>query len=107
VPVQATDRKHVTRREAGADSRPFDAWVERHKRFLFTALCVVAAVRVGMFIAAFPFFNKVDEFQHFDLVAKYARGHVPGRAETFDAENAKVLVVYDSDEYLIPSEVFR
>ena len=40
-------------------------------------LCVLAALRVFVFSAAFPFFTNVDEQSHVDLVSKYARGHVP------------------------------
>ena len=43
--------------------------------------CLLAAVRVLLFCAAFPFFNNVDERRHFDLLIKYAEGHVPRGAE--------------------------
>jgi hypothetical protein len=44
----------------------------RHERKLILLLCAIAAVRVFIFSAAFPFFNNVDEQAHTDLVIKYA-----------------------------------
>ena len=42
----------------------------------------MAALRVSLFTLAFPFFNNVDEQNHFDLVCKYSHGHIP-RVEPF------------------------
>lgn len=43
------------------------------ERRLITALCALAAVRVWLFSAAFPFFNNVDELDHVDMVVRYSR----------------------------------
>lgn len=45
------------------------------RRFIWL-LCLLAAVHVFVFSAAFPFFNNVDEDAHFDLVAKYSHAQV-------------------------------
>jgi hypothetical protein len=66
-------------------------------------LCVLAALRVFVLSAAFPFFNNVDEQSHFDLVYKYSRGHVPGSLEHRDPEAARAIVLYSSPEYLYKS----
>jgi hypothetical protein len=63
-------------------------------------LCCLAALRVFLLSAAFPFFNNVDEQSHFDLVYKYSRGHVPGRLERRDADAARTIVLYASPEYV-------
>ena len=63
------------------------------------AICLLAAARVFVFSAAFPFFNNVDEQSHFDLVAKYSRGHIPGSLERRDAEAARTIVLFTSPEY--------
>lgn len=70
----------------------------RPERWIVLALCVLAAIRVFVFSAAFPFFNNVDEPSHYDLVRKYARGDVPRGLEVLDAP--KPLVLYNSPEYL-------
>jgi hypothetical protein len=72
----------------------------RHEIPIVLALCLVAAVRVFVYSAAFPFFNNVDEQAHFDLVYKYSVGHVPGKAvEPYSAEAAELIVLYGTPEY--------
>ena len=51
-------------------------------------------------LAAFPFFNNVDEPIHFDLVIKYSHGHVPRGLETLSADSAVYLSLYSSLAYL-------
>src|SRR5215831_610804 len=52
-----------------------------HEFWWVIGFCMFAAARVLFFCAAFPFFNNVDERRHFDLVIKYAEGHVPRGVE--------------------------
>ena len=54
---------------------------------------LLAAVRVFVFTAAFPFFSHVDEHHHFDLACRYSHGDVPRGLETFSAE-ASALAVF-------------
>jgi hypothetical protein len=64
-------------------------------------LCCLAAVRVFVFSAAFPFFNHVDEDQHFDLVYKYSLGRLPSvELELPHPFAAELIVLYRSPEYL-------
>jgi len=72
---------------------PREAWIA-------IALCALAALRVFLLSAAFPFFNNVDEAHHVDLVHKYARGHVPASLERRDPDAARMIVMYMSPEYL-------
>ena len=93
VGVGATPRKSVT--------------LPRWERPLIIALCAVAAVRVFLFAAAFPFFNNVDEQAHVDLVLKYARGDWPRQMiERFDPASGRLFVLYGSSEYLAAPERF-
>jgi tetratricopeptide (TPR) repeat protein len=62
---------------------------------------VVAALRVFVFSAAFPFFSNVDEHEHFDLVMKYASGHVPRGLESYTAESTRFIIVYASPEFAV------
>src|SRR5262245_29718873 len=66
--------------------------------------CLFAAVRVLFFSAAFPFFNNVDERRHFDLVIKYAEGHVPRGAELISPATLPYLSHYASPEFLSAPE---
>jgi len=66
---------------------------------LALVLCVLAALRVLVFSAAFPFFGNVDEQSHFDLVRKYARGHIPSGLAPWDADAARIILLYGSPEY--------
>ena len=63
-------------------------------------LCLLAAIHVFIFSAAFPFFNNVDEQAHFDLVVKYSHGHIPRRLEPMSAESAQYIVAYGTLEFL-------
>jgi len=76
-------------------------FVQRHERKLILLICSIAAVRVFMFCAAFPFFNNVDEQAHVDLVMKYARGDLPRDLGHYSAESANSMALYGSPEYFM------
>jgi Predicted membrane protein (DUF2142) len=69
--------------------------------------CLFAAVRVLFFSAAFPFFNNVDERRHFDLVIKYAEGHVPRGVELISPATLPYLSHDASPEFLSAPEDFE
>jgi Predicted membrane protein (DUF2142) len=70
------------------------------ERKILLMLCLVAAVRVFIFSAAFPCFNNVDEDLHFDLAIKYSHGHLPRALEPMSAETARFLALFGTPEYL-------
>src|SRR5215467_7602688 len=74
-------------------------FIQRHERKLILLICSIAAVRVFMFCAAFPFFNNVDEQAHVDLVMKYARGDLPRDLGHYSSESANSIAQYGSPEY--------
>src|ERR1700682_2670680 len=76
----------------------------RNERLLVWLLCVLAAVRVFFFCAAFPFFNNTDEQAHFDLVLKYSHGHLPRGMENFSPESIRYLALCSSPEFFIGPE---
>jgi hypothetical protein len=61
--------------------------------------CLLAAMHVFVFSAAFPFFNNVDEPMHFDLVVKYSHGEAPLGKETVSPDSATWLALYSSCMY--------
>jgi hypothetical protein len=69
-------------------------------------LCVLAAIHVFVFSATFPFFNDVDEPEHFDLVVRYSNGQIPRGMENFSAESSVYLSLYSSCAYLGTAEMF-
>ncbi|MGA2172466.1 MAG: hypothetical protein ABSG82_05570 [Sedimentisphaerales bacterium] len=74
--------------------------LSKHERLVVAGLCLIAAIRVFIFSAAFPFFNNVDEQYHFDVVFKYSRGHLPAAPlENFDPDAAKIIAANGSGEY--------
>src|SRR5437868_2469161 len=79
---------------------------ERTVRWIVIGLCAVAALRVFVFAAAFPFFNNVDEQAHVDLVVKYSHGKVPRGIEPFASESALYFAVYSSPEYFVKPEQY-
>src|SRR5205814_9985577 len=76
----------------------------RDERKLILFFCAVAAVRVLIFSAAFPFFNNVDEQAHVDLVMKYARGQVPRELGHYSPESAIYISLYGTPDYFTTSE---
>jgi hypothetical protein len=72
------------------------ARARRHEFLLVGALCLLAAVHVFVYSAAFPFFEVTDECQHFDTVIKYAHGDIPRHVEFFSPEATRDLALYNS-----------
>jgi hypothetical protein len=72
----------------------------RWEQLLVGLFCLLAAVRVFLFTAAFPFFNYVDEQYHFDLVCRYSHGDIPPGVQPFSLEAAELIALYGSPEYL-------
>ena len=79
----------------------------RHERKLILLFCAVAAARVLIFSAVFPFFNNVDEQAHVDLVMKYARGQVPRDLGHYSSESAHYFSLYGTPEYFTAPEQFN
>src|SRR5437763_136549 len=78
----------------------------RHERKSIWLFCAIAALRVFIFSAAFPFFNNVDEQAHFDLVMKYARGDVPTNLGHYSFESANFIALYGTPEYFMTPQQF-
>lgn len=69
--------------------------------------CLLAAIRVWLYAAAFPFFNNVDEIAHLDLVIKYSQGEIPTKLETMSDQTVKLVVTYMSPEYITTPETYK
>jgi hypothetical protein len=73
---------------------------EARERATVLLLCLLAAVHVFIFSAAFPFFNVVDEQFHLDLVVRYSHGDLP-RSLGPPCESAlPYIVLFGTTEYL-------
>lgn len=70
-------------------------------RLAVPLLAALAALRVFLFAAAFPFFDNVDEQLQLDLVVKYSHAHFPTRFEPIAPESAALLARYGSPEFLM------
>jgi hypothetical protein len=84
-------------------SGPLSRWKES---WLVWALCGVAALRVFVYAAAFPFFNNVDEGSLFDLVLKYSRLQPPSGMEQFSRESIPSLILFTSPEFGLKPDKF-
>ncbi|MGA2180352.1 MAG: hypothetical protein ABSH15_12320 [Verrucomicrobiota bacterium] len=89
-----------------ADSIPPAKFSESQERSVVWLLCLLAAVHVFVFSAAFPFFNPVDEQIHFDLVVRYAQGWVPRALDTPCPEAMPYFVLYNTPEFLWPPDTY-
>lgn len=79
------------------------SFIAAHELRIVLALCILAGLRVLIFGAAFPFFNNVDEGAHFDLICKYAMGHVPTHIEHYSSEAANRIIYTFTSEYDAPT----
>src|SRR5215510_1229579 len=78
----------------------------RKEQLLIMLLSVLAAVRVFVFAAGFPFFSNGDEDLHFDLIAQYSHAQVPRSFDRLKEETLNWIVPYASPEFLFPPEHF-
>jgi hypothetical protein len=83
-----------------ADSKMSTRIVESRENIIVLLLCSLAAIHVFIFSAAFPFFNNVDELQHFDLVLKYSHGGLPRKMEAISSDAADYIALMNSSAYL-------
>jgi hypothetical protein len=66
-------------------------------------IALVGAARVFLFSSAFPLFNNVDEYSHFDAVCKYSRGALPHPERLHhDASTSRLIIWLGSPEYVVP-----
>ena len=86
---------------ADALRRRREAGPRRRHGWIGAGLVLFAAARVLAYASAYPFFNGVDEHQHFDAVVKYGRGLLPGDEEMrFEPATAQAILRLASPEYL-------
>ncbi len=83
-----------------ASSNQPPSFSESQERRIVWLLCLLAAVHVFIFSAAFPFFNNVDEQLHFDLVVKYSQGHLPRSLEPISTEAVPYAALFGSPEFV-------
>ena len=69
--------------------------------------CLLAALRVGIFSAAFPFFADVDEQHHFDNICRYSHGEIPQGLQPYSPEAAALIAFYGTPEYLVDPQNTR
>src|SRR5215469_5134613 len=81
-------------------------FVGANERFLILLFSLVAALRVFIFSAAFPFFSNIDEDLHFDLITQYSHAQLPRSFDRLKEETLNCIVPYASPEFLFPAEHF-
>jgi Predicted membrane protein (DUF2142) len=78
----------------------------RKEHLLILLLCFVAAVRVFIFSAGFPFFSNIDEDLHFDLITQYSYAELPRSFDRLKEQSLNWIVPYASPEFLFAPEQF-
>jgi hypothetical protein len=77
----------------------------KHEQLIILGFCVIGAIRIFVFNAAFPIFNNVDEESHFYLVYKYAHGDIPKAGVTsYSSKALESIVMYRTQEYLLQTQ---
>ena len=78
------------------------------ERAIVVTLALLSGARVFVGATMLPIFTLVDEHEHYDLTAKYARGHWPDAdSNHYDYDTSRLTMLYGSPEYLTPNEVLR
>src|SRR5215475_15668291 len=77
-----------------------------NERVLIPLLSAIAAFRVFIFSAAFPFFSNIDEDLHFDLIMQYSDVQIPRSFDRLKEETLNWIVPYASPEFLFTPERF-
>jgi Predicted membrane protein (DUF2142) len=76
----------------------------QHDREFAVALSCLAALRVLLFAAAFPFFSNVDEQYHFDAILQFANGYkLSPNLPKFRPDSADTIALYQSLEFVRPA----
>ena len=78
----------------------------RKELALVLLLCFVAALRVFIFSAGFPFFSNIDEDLHFDLITQYSHARLPRAFDPLKEESLSWIVPYASPEFLFAPDQF-
>ncbi len=86
--------------ESGTGSQSAAVSSQFNETKFILLLSLLAAIRVFVFSAAFPFFDNVDELMHFDLIMKYANGHMPRQIEPISADSAPYVTLFYSYAYI-------
>ncbi len=73
--------------------------VASERKFIWL-FCFLAALHVLIFSATFPFFNVVDEQEHFDLIVRYSHADIPRAMAPLAEESLDFVAVYHTPEYL-------
>src|SRR5438093_57233 len=76
------------------------------ERQVVWVFCLLAAIHVFVYCAAFPLFNNADEPSHFDLVVRYAHGAPPRSFGPMADEWMEYDAAYGTPEYFNPPEMF-
>ena len=70
------------------------------ERAAILLICLLAAAHVYVFSATFPFYNIMDEQQHFDLVVRYSQADLPRTLVNACDDALPYLAIFGTQEYL-------
>ena len=79
-------------------------WLKSRERSCVLLLCALAAIRVFVYSAAFPFFVLVDEEAHFDLVMRYSHAQIPHDLGLYSPDSIPFIAGCRTWEYLLKPE---
>lgn len=101
VPASEIAPKNRPHAFSGALVDRIDLFLHREQVTIALGLCMLAAIRIFVFTAAFPIFNYIDEQFHFDTVYEYAKGIPVSRdLPLIEPEVARTIALYESPEYV-------
>jgi len=74
----------------------------RAERLAVLFICLLGAIHVFTYCAAFPFFSVADEQVHFDLAVRYSHADIPRTLTPPCPEALPFIAIYGTPEYLWP-----
>jgi len=79
----------------------------RRERWIVGLLCLLAALRVFIYAAAFPFLSNGDEDLHFDVIVRYAAAEIPRNFDVLEPRTLDfVALVCVASEIAVKLPVF-
>lgn len=84
-----------------------DRILEKNRYFILVSLAVVVFIKTIVTSAAYPIFSPIDEPEHYDVISKYARGHIPQKDDLFDPDVYLLTLIKSTKEYIVTEDELK
>ena len=79
----------------------FDRALNKNQYLIIGLFTLAVFIKTVLLSAAYPIFTNVDEPEHYDVISKYGRGHIPVSEDIFDDQTSLITIVKSTREYIL------